>query len=534
MDFAPTSRLGRICARLHPSKFRINFLLFLNTRDHPVRPMSLRNFVAEDGKRANLTCIKPTAGGKFFVDDDSAPDFFQMLAASDWSRPRFHLSDNFAHTLDPEAVAIAAIDLDVLVELKEEAKEVAREDILVLVEHALKGVRVFTDQEHAALVFSRDPTPAPNSRLKFGVHIYLPDLLLDFAGYRDLAHSIRFFYLNIALPEFGSFSIVNKLDQVFDLGIHALRNICSSKPRGEPKVYTPFAVYSFDKNNIELNDTELQRLRRVCDRGSINERIELLRETALFLSRQDPQTPVREDRQEIIQGITNDEKAWAEAEPKRGERKGGEGNDDFGKFKILTGDEEGDSKLQYDAVCALVMQILNHRGFKWHRSFKVRRYGGKRATMFSVTFPPGHGFCLHKTLVGIKRSRDGDPMAYLRAISANDFEIAVHGRDVRRGNQSYMRIYPNRIVHGCLDDGCQGKTFLHHCFYLNDGLSNTLFGKTFTAPKITTTHSFGSARENRISAFAKMLLQQHEKELEAKGCDMNTCLRECLYDYNKD
>ena len=52
--------------------------------------MSLRNFVAEDGKRANLTCIKPTAGGKFFVDDDSAPDFFRMLAASDWSRPRLN------------------------------------------------------------------------------------------------------------------------------------------------------------------------------------------------------------------------------------------------------------------------------------------------------------------------------------------------------------------------------------------------------------------------------------------------------------
>jgi len=255
----------------------------------------------------------------------------------------------------------------------------------------------------------------------------------------------------------------------------------------------------------------------------------LLRETALFLSRQDPQTPVREDRQEIIHGINNDEKAWAEAEPKKGEGKGGEGNDDLGKFKILTGDEEGDSKLQFGACCALVMQVLNHRGFKWKRSFEVKRYGGKRATFYSVTFPPGEGYCVHKTHAGIKRKRDGNALAYLKAVASDDFTILQHV-----GNRSSIAIYPNRVEHKCKDEDCPGCSSLHHCFYLNDGLSNTLFGKTFTAPKITTTHTFGSSRENRISAFAKMLLEQHEKELAASGGDMNTCLRECLYDYNKD
>ncbi len=489
-----------------------------------------------NAEKFNLTCLRGDAGGTFFVSVEDAERFFVMLSRSNWQQPRFYLSDNFAHTLEPSAVSIGALDLDVKINFKQGHNSVLPSDVDALVRYTLESVRAFTP-EFEAFVFSRAATEEKKKKgdeveifHKFGVHIYLVDIFLDREAHKELMARHTFFVKKTDLPEFESFTIINKkLGEVFDYKIPALRNIASAKPRSSnPKTYSPFGKYVVGANQILRDQGASNYLVDVWN-GREDEvaRVSLLEQTALFLPREEPVTELRHDAAAFIESVggTMDEFKKHVEEVKTNDKDKKENE----KFTIVKPGCD-----HYLALEALAKQIYILDEID-EELFVFKRFGSEKSPKKFQIISQRGGYCIHKTgkmqveylqpELKICPTVLNHPLDHLKRISKT--KLLRHN-----SNRTKLSVYPNRVEFKCMDEGCIND--VKHLFFESKILSTFLFGRTFQrVPDTTSKHVFGAIND-RIKVAATEIIEQYKVESEAYGPELVKSIMECKFDYDKE
>ena len=427
----------------------------------------------------------------------------------------------------PIRFVILVRDCEVIKETQKKRKRPTNEDEL-------------TDEEEK----EEDSTSYDDALKKFGVHVYVPDVILDPRTRRKLNNVLTWFRQFSNFSAYGNMTFCqatekNNFNALFDVNIRSLRMICSKKSDTKPGFYRYWGTKVLERgDNISDNtnlktkfDTALQfgSLSRDERRARASARFDLLKLTSLSMRREGDITVAREVKKRHLARYT----AVTDFPMP----------DDLGDEKDSP--KEVDIKVKEEpevhrVLMTVLRQVLNNPKVNMRSVPVTLSRVGKGCSMWYRIRFCGPGFCPFKTQRHLARGYvDYKPSLYGGGFS--DETCSEHldriwgcswldGKKYGSGrfmlqhskSQTEIQVHRGHIGFRCFGGKCQmGK--IHYTGFNNERVQDILFKGKYEPKDITTKFTNESKNEPSALALAKRVLEQHARE--TSGCES---LRELL------